>query len=78
MGYYGFDRVKLLKKARDKYHNKGGKEKNAKYYIVEKCKKQVQKLVRQRKRWKKRVSKKQISHEYCFKWKNKTISKRLL
>ena len=39
MGYYGFGREKLLKKARGKYHNKDDKEKNGKYYIVEKCKK---------------------------------------
>ena len=33
MNYYVFNRQELLKKARDKYHNKGGKEKAAKYYI---------------------------------------------
>ena len=32
MSYYWFDRVKLLKVAWNKYHNKGDKEKPAKYY----------------------------------------------
>ena len=30
--YYWFNREGLLKKAHDKYHNKGGKEKVPKYY----------------------------------------------
>ena len=32
MSYYWFNREELLKKAKTKYHNKGGKEKGAKYY----------------------------------------------
>ena len=32
MSYYQFNRKKLLKKAHDKYHNKGDKEKAGKYY----------------------------------------------
>ena len=32
MSYYQLNRKKLLKKAHDKYHNKGDKEKAAKYY----------------------------------------------
>ena len=32
MNYYWFNRDELLKKARTKYHNKGGKEKAAEYY----------------------------------------------
>ena len=32
MSYYWFNREELLKKAKAKYHNKGGKEKAAKYY----------------------------------------------
>ena len=32
MSYYWFNREKFLKKAKAKYHNKGGKEKAAKYY----------------------------------------------
>ena len=32
MIYYWFNRNKLVKKAKTKYHNKGGKEKAAKYY----------------------------------------------
>ena len=30
--YYCFNRKELLKKTYDNYHNKGGKEKDAKYY----------------------------------------------
>ena len=30
--YYWFSRKDLLKKAHDKYRNKGGKEKSSKYY----------------------------------------------
>ena len=47
MSYYWFNREELLKKAKTKYHNKGGKEKAAKYYednkepIKRKDKKQV-------------------------------------
>ena len=32
MDYYKKNKIKLLKKAHDKYHNGGGKEKSAKYY----------------------------------------------
>ena len=32
MGYYWFNREKLLKNVWDKYHNKGGKQKSAEYY----------------------------------------------
>ena len=32
MSYYLFNREKLLKNAWDKYHNKEGKQKAAKYY----------------------------------------------
>ena len=33
MSYHYFNRKNLLQKAKDKYHNFGGKEKAAKYYI---------------------------------------------
>ena len=33
MSYYWFNKQELLKKAREKYHNNGGKEKAAKYYL---------------------------------------------
>ena len=37
MGYYFFNRQKLLQKAeKKKYHNVGGKEKAAEYYIKNK------------------------------------------
>ena len=32
--YYWFNKEKLLKNARDKYHKKGGREKSAKYYAA--------------------------------------------
>ena len=32
MNYHWFNRQELLKKAKEKYNNKGGKEKAAKYY----------------------------------------------
>ena len=32
MSYYWFNREELLKKAKEKYYNKGGKEKASKYY----------------------------------------------
>ena len=32
MSYYWFNREELLKKANEKYHNKGGKEKARVYY----------------------------------------------
>ena len=35
--YYLFNRRQLLEKAHDKYHNKGCKEKPAKYYKKKKC-----------------------------------------
>ena len=34
MSYYWFNREKILKNAWDKYHNKGGKEKAAKYFAA--------------------------------------------
>ena len=34
MRYYWFNREKLLKNVWDKYHNKGGKQKAAKYYAA--------------------------------------------
>ena len=34
MSYYWFSREKLLKNAWDKYHNKRGKQKAAKYYAA--------------------------------------------
>ena len=36
MSYYWFNRKELLKKVKDKYHNCGGKEKAAKYYVKNK------------------------------------------
>ena len=34
MSYYWFNREKILKNAWDKYYNKGGKQKAAKYYVA--------------------------------------------
>ena len=36
MSYYWFNRQKLLQKAKDKYHNCGGKEKAVEYYLANK------------------------------------------
>ena len=36
MSYYCFNKPQLLQKAQDKYHNCGGKENAAKYYIANK------------------------------------------
>ena len=33
MSYYWFNKQELLKKAKEKYHTNGGKEKAAKYYL---------------------------------------------
>ena len=44
--YYWFNREELLKKAHDKYNNKGGKEKAAKYY--QKNKEMIKKRERDR------------------------------
>ena len=33
MSYYWFNRQQLLQKAKDRYHQCGGKEKAAKYYL---------------------------------------------
>ena len=44
--YYWFNRKELLKKAHDKYHNKGGKEKAVIYY--QKNKEMIKKRKRDR------------------------------
>ena len=36
MSYYWFNKEELLHKPKDRYHNCGGKEKAAKYYIKNK------------------------------------------
>ena len=36
ISFYKFNRQELLQKVKDKYHNYGGKEKAAKYYIKNK------------------------------------------
>ena len=36
MSYYWFNGQELLQKAKDKYHNFGGKEKAAEYYLENK------------------------------------------
>ena len=55
MSYYWFNRQKLLKTAKEKYNNKGGKEKAAKYYednkeaIKEKARNKYKKLTEEEK-----------------------------
>ena len=46
MSYYWFNRKELLKKAHDKYHNEGGKERATKYY--ERNKEEIRKKQRER------------------------------
>ena len=53
MSYYWFDRKELLKKAHEKYHKKGGKEKAKNYYqankeAIKKRKKQIQNVIKGR------------------------------
>ena len=36
MGHYWFNRQELLEKAKDRYHDGGGKEKTVEYYIANK------------------------------------------
>ena len=36
MGHYWFNRQELLEKAKDRYHDRGGKEKTVEYYIANK------------------------------------------
>ena len=61
MSYYWFNREKSLKNAWDKYHNKGGKQKSAKYYAAN------QELLRENARnlsEREKISKRKIPHEY--------------
>ena len=61
MSYYWFNR-ELLRKANEKYKNKGGKEKAAKYYqknkdvIREKARKKYKNLAEERKELKRQYS----------------------
>ena len=63
MSYYWFNRQELLKKAKQKYDNKGGKEKAAKYYkdnkesIKEKARNKYQNLAEKEKELKRQYSK---------------------
>ena len=47
--YYWSNRQELLKKAHDKYHNRGGKEKAAKYY--QKNKEMIKQREREKYKW---------------------------
>ena len=63
MSYYWFNRQELLKKAKEKYNNKGGKEKAAKYYqdnkeaIKEKARNKYKNLTEEEKELKRQYSK---------------------
>ena len=63
MSYYWFNRQELLKKAKEKYDNKGGKEKTAKYYkdnkeaIKEKARNKYKNLTKEEKELKRQYSK---------------------
>ena len=60
--YYWFNRQELLEKAKEKYNNKGGKEKAAKYYqdnkdiLKEKARKKYKNLSEEEKKFKEKYS----------------------
>ena len=62
MSYYWFNREELLEKAKDKYHNGGGKEKACEYCIAnkdvlkEKAKNKYRNLLEEEKETKKEYS----------------------
>ena len=62
MSYYWFNRQELLEKAKDKYHNGGGKEKATEYYqankdvIKEKAKSKYKNLIEKEKDAKKSIT----------------------
>ena len=74
MSYYYFNRKNLLQKAKDKYHNFGGKEKAAKYYIwnkevlKENAKNKYRNLSEEEKKTKKEYGK--DGNRNMKKWKN--------
>ena len=62
MSYYWFNREELLKKTKTKYHNKGGKEKAAKYYqankkAIKKARNKYMNLTKEEKELKRQYSK---------------------
>ena len=61
MSYYCFNREELLKKANEKYHNKGSKEKAAKYYkdnkeTIKKARNKCKNLTKEEKELKRKYS----------------------
>ena len=70
MSYYWFNKEELLKKTNEKYHNKGGKEKTAKYYKDNKEDKKEQEKARNKYKnlaEKEKELKRQYSRNYRFK-----------
>ena len=69
MSYCWFNRKKLLKNAWDIYHNKGGKQKTAKYYTAnqellrEDAKNKYRNLSEEKKNKKMEIPKGKIPHE---------------
>ena len=67
MSYYWFIGGELLKKAKTKYHNKGGREKAAKYYednkeaVKEKARNKYKNLTKEEKELKRQYSKNRYS-----------------
>ena len=63
MSYYWFNRQELLKKAKERFNNKGGKEKAANYYqdskeaIKEKARNKYKNLTEEEKELKRQYSK---------------------
>ena len=70
MSYYWFNRENLLKNAWNKYHNKGGKQKAAKYYAAnqkvlrEDARSKYKNLSEKENNKKKEISKGKLPHEY--------------
>ena len=70
MSYYWFNREKILKYAWDKYHNKAGKQKAAKYHAAnqevlrEDARSKYKNLLEEEKNKKKEISQGEIPHEY--------------
>ena len=69
MSYYLFNREKILKKVKGKYHNKGGKRRLVSIiFLTEKFQKKTQEIgietCQKKEKIKKEISKRKIPHEY--------------
>ena len=60
MSYYWFNKNELLQKAKDRYHNGGGKEKAAEFYlenrgVLKKCKESIEACQKKKKKRKENI-----------------------